>query len=68
VVLGSHDTSAGNEPHRQTVVVPAQNIKTYPGFYYGKTEDDMALLELPQEINYSSIIIDLMNYEFNSIK
>jgi hypothetical protein len=54
VVLGSHDTSAGNEPHRQTVVVPAQNIKTYPGYYYGKTEDDMALLELPQEINYSS--------------
>jgi hypothetical protein len=59
VVLGSHNTG-DNEAHRQTFVVPSQNVKIFPGYYYGKTEDDVALLELPQEINYSSNSVELL--------
>jgi hypothetical protein len=65
VILGSHDVSS-NEPHRETFVVPAGNIKTFPGYYYGKIEDDVALLELPQEINFSSNRIQL-NFESSQL-
>lgn len=54
MVLGSHDTAIGdNDPHRQTFVVTARNIKTHPDYYIGKVEDDIALLELPEEVTYS---------------
>ena len=59
--MGSHDVSSTNEPHRETLVVSAGNIKTYPGYYYGKIEDDVALLELPQEINFSSKLNHILN-------
>jgi hypothetical protein len=65
--LGSHDVSSTNEPHRETLVVSAGNIKTYPGYYYGKIEDDVALLELPQEINFSSKLNKIFIEIYSSI-
>ena len=53
VTLGAHDVTPGSTDQHQLTFnlqgADAQAI-TYPGWFVGKVEDDIALLQLPQAI------------------
>ena len=53
IVLGAHDIS-GSRPNTQTYSVGSSAVIIYPDYFYGKVEDDIALIKLPQTVSFSS--------------
>lgn len=53
VSLGAHDVSPGSTDQHRVIFnlegAAAQSIN-YPGWYIGKVEDDISLIELPQDV------------------
>lgn len=57
VVLGAHDVSAAsNDQHQISYTLnqlSSDVVITYPGWYVGKVEDDVLLIQLPERVALS---------------
>lgn len=56
IVLGAHDLSQSSGLTKRTYNVPASAVTTHPDWNYGDVENDISLIQLPEDVSLSGII------------
>jgi elastase-2 len=65
IILGAHDVTSFNTVtsgnYQQTIDANASSFKIHPDWYYGQTENDIAIIRLPNPVSLNGITIKLNN-------